>query len=96
MQSGGWWHNLSILSATGEGIEKEEPRAWEGNWNENVVELMSLTSSLRWVECHLNINFTVLSTGTKTKSRFSTPLRNRSKVCENISHLFQSDKLSHI
>ena len=43
MQSGGWWHNPSILSATGEGIEKEEPRAWEGNWNENVVELVRLS-----------------------------------------------------
>ena len=26
--------------ATGEGIEKEEPKAWEGHWNETVAELV--------------------------------------------------------
>lgn len=37
---GGWWHNPDILAATGEGIEKEEPRAWKGCWNEVVVQLV--------------------------------------------------------
>lgn len=41
--SGGWWHDSSILAATGEGLDKEEPRAWEGWWNEKVVELARLT-----------------------------------------------------
>ena len=35
--NGGWWHDPRILEATGEGIEKEEPRAWEGWWNEQIV-----------------------------------------------------------
>lgn len=34
---GGWWHDERILAATGEGIEKELPRAWEGWWNEQIV-----------------------------------------------------------
>jgi hypothetical protein len=41
--SGGWWHDARILGATGEGIEKEEPRAWEGWWNERIVELIQLS-----------------------------------------------------
>lgn len=36
---GGWWHNPDILASTGDGIEKEEPRAWKGWWNETVVQL---------------------------------------------------------
>lgn len=35
--NGGWWHDSNILAATGEGIEKEEPKAWEGWWNEQIV-----------------------------------------------------------
>ena len=35
--NGGWWHDDRILGATGQGVEKEEPRAWEGWWNENIV-----------------------------------------------------------
>ena len=35
--NGGWWHDDRILAATGQGVEKEEPRAWEGWWNENIV-----------------------------------------------------------
>lgn len=38
--NGGWWHDASILAATGEGIEKEEPRAWKGWWNEEIVTLV--------------------------------------------------------
>ena len=35
--NGGWWHDQHILEATGEGCEKEEPRAWEGWWNKHIV-----------------------------------------------------------
>ncbi|KAF1946747.1 hypothetical protein EJ02DRAFT_418483 [Clathrospora elynae] len=38
--NGGWWHDASILASTGEGLEKEEPRAWKGWWNEQIVELV--------------------------------------------------------
>lgn len=41
--NGGWWHDNRILAATGQGLEKEEPRAWKGWWNEKVVELARLT-----------------------------------------------------
>ncbi|KAH7394051.1 hypothetical protein DE146DRAFT_660605 [Phaeosphaeria sp. MPI-PUGE-AT-0046c] len=41
--NGGWWHDAGILSATGEGIEKEEKRAWEGWWNEHIVSLVELS-----------------------------------------------------
>lgn len=41
--NGGWWHDSSILAATGQGVEKEEPRAWDGWWNEQVVELVRLS-----------------------------------------------------
>ncbi|KIW15087.1 hypothetical protein PV08_07874 [Exophiala spinifera] len=40
---GGWWHDVSVLAATGEGLEKEEARAWEGWWNETVVQLVELS-----------------------------------------------------
>ncbi|KAJ4365787.1 hypothetical protein N0V83_008408 [Neocucurbitaria cava] len=38
--NGGWWHDSGILAATGEGLEKEEPRAWAGWWNEDIVTLV--------------------------------------------------------
>lgn len=41
--NGGWWHDSRILAATGDGVEREEPRAWEGWWNEKVVELVKLS-----------------------------------------------------
>jgi hypothetical protein len=40
---GGWWHDSRILAATGEGVEKEELRAWDGWWNERIVELIQLS-----------------------------------------------------
>lgn len=43
LYNGGWWHNPNILAATGQGLEKEEPRAWEGCWNEKIVELVRLS-----------------------------------------------------
>ncbi|OIW26415.1 hypothetical protein CONLIGDRAFT_580629 [Coniochaeta ligniaria NRRL 30616] len=41
--NGGWWHDSRILAATGGGHEKEEPKAWEGWWNEKIVELVRLS-----------------------------------------------------
>ncbi|KAI9739706.1 MAG: hypothetical protein M1834_006425 [Cirrosporium novae-zelandiae] len=41
--NGGWWHDSNILAATGEGIDKEEPRAWKGWWNETIVDLVQLS-----------------------------------------------------
>lgn len=41
--SGGWWHDSRILAATGEGLENEEPRAWKGWWNEEIVTLVELS-----------------------------------------------------
>lgn len=35
--NGGWWHDPALLAATGEGMAKEEPRAWDGWWNEQIV-----------------------------------------------------------
>ena len=43
LANGGWWHDKSILAATGEGLEKEELRAWDGHWNETVRELVELS-----------------------------------------------------
>ncbi|CEL07434.1 hypothetical protein ASPCAL10591 [Aspergillus calidoustus] len=41
--NGGWWHDPTLLSATGDGIEKEEPRAWKGWWNERIAQLVELS-----------------------------------------------------
>ena len=41
--TGGWWHDSRILAATGDGLEKEEPRAWAGWWNEKIAELIQLS-----------------------------------------------------
>ncbi|KKK22235.1 hypothetical protein P175DRAFT_0487004 [Aspergillus ochraceoroseus IBT 24754] len=41
--NGGWWHDPKLLAATGDGIEKEELRAWEGWWNEQIVQLVQLS-----------------------------------------------------
>lgn len=41
--TGGWWHDVRILAATGAGQAIEEPKAWEGWWNEQVVELVRLS-----------------------------------------------------
>lgn len=43
LYNGGWWHNPAILSAVGEGIDVEEPRAWVGCWNETIVDLVRLS-----------------------------------------------------
>ncbi|KAK4992985.1 hypothetical protein LTR50_000691 [Elasticomyces elasticus] len=41
--NGGWWHDSSILASTGDGVEVEEPRAWDGWWNESIVSLVQLS-----------------------------------------------------
>ncbi|KAJ5377584.1 uncharacterized protein N7496_004993 [Penicillium cataractarum] len=41
--NGGWWHDPNILTATGKGIEVEEPRAWNGWWNEQILRLVKLS-----------------------------------------------------
>lgn len=61
--NGGWWHDSRILAATGEGVEQEEPRAWEGWWNEKIVELVRLTMKQKDALC-------VLLTG-RSESGFS-------------------------
>ncbi|KAK4173430.1 hypothetical protein QBC36DRAFT_335838 [Triangularia setosa] len=61
--NGGWWHDSRILAATGEGIAKEEPRAWEGWWNEKIVELVQLSTQQKDALC-------VLLTG-RSESGFS-------------------------
>ncbi|KAF2272453.1 uncharacterized protein EI97DRAFT_461969 [Westerdykella ornata] len=50
---GGWWHDKTILAATGEGVEKEEARAWNGWWNEHVVSLVELTMQQKDALCVL-------------------------------------------
>jgi hypothetical protein len=61
--NGGWWHDSRILAATGEGHVKEEPRAWEGWWNEKVAELIRLSEEQK-------DSLTVLLTG-RSESGFS-------------------------
>ncbi|KAK3690034.1 hypothetical protein B0T22DRAFT_481214 [Podospora appendiculata] len=51
--NGGWWHDSRILAATGEGHVKEEPRAWNGWWNEKVVELVELSMQQKDALCVL-------------------------------------------
>ncbi|KAI1175281.1 hypothetical protein F4777DRAFT_550833 [Nemania sp. FL0916] len=51
--NGGWWHDSRILAATGDGVEREEPRAWAGWWNEKVVELVQLSSKQKDALCIL-------------------------------------------
>ncbi|KAK1753517.1 hypothetical protein QBC47DRAFT_303848 [Echria macrotheca] len=61
--NGGWWHDSRILAATGEGLAKEEPKAWEGWWNEKIVELIQLSTEQKDALC-------VLLTG-RSESGFS-------------------------
>lgn len=42
--NGGWWHDNRILAATGDGVEREAERGWEGWWNEKVTELVRLST----------------------------------------------------
>ncbi|OAA81828.1 hypothetical protein LEL_01373 [Akanthomyces lecanii RCEF 1005] len=63
----GWWHDNRILGATGRGIEQEEPRAWEGFWNEKIVDLVRLSMKQPDALC-------VLLTG-RGEQRFADLLR---------------------
>ncbi|PYH98259.1 hypothetical protein BO71DRAFT_395368 [Aspergillus ellipticus CBS 707.79] len=65
--NGGWWHDPNLLAATGDGIDKEEPRAWEGWWNEQIVQLVRLSMEQKDA-------LTVLLTG-RSESGFSALLR---------------------
>ncbi|PWY69707.1 hypothetical protein BO70DRAFT_365632 [Aspergillus heteromorphus CBS 117.55] len=65
--NGGWWHDPNLLAATGDGVEKEEPRAWEGWWNEQIVQLVRLSMEQKDA-------LTVLLTG-RSESGFSDLLR---------------------
>ncbi|RYO88306.1 hypothetical protein DL766_003466 [Monosporascus sp. MC13-8B] len=65
--NGGWWHDSRILAATGDGVEREEPRAWGGWWNEKIVELVRLSMKQRDALC-------VLLTG-RSESGFSDLIR---------------------
>ncbi|PSK53882.1 hypothetical protein B9Z65_7688 [Elsinoe australis] len=38
--NGGWWHDNSLLSSLGGGIQVQEPKAWEGYWDEHIVDLV--------------------------------------------------------
>ncbi|KAI1744812.1 hypothetical protein F4680DRAFT_166587 [Xylaria scruposa] len=51
--NGGWWHDSRILAATGDGVEREEPRAWNGWWNEKIVELVQLSMRQKDALCVL-------------------------------------------
>jgi hypothetical protein len=41
--NGGWWHDPGILMATGHGADAEEIVAWQGWWNESIVQLVELS-----------------------------------------------------
>ncbi|KAF5022881.1 hypothetical protein F66182_5073 [Fusarium sp. NRRL 66182] len=51
--NGGWWHDSRILAATGEGLEAEEKRAWEGWWNDKIVDLVKLSMNQKDALCVL-------------------------------------------
>ncbi|KAM0245430.1 hypothetical protein ACHAP5_005385 [Fusarium lateritium] len=51
--NGGWWHDSRILASTGEGIEVEEKRAWEGWWNEKIADLVRLSMRQKDALCVL-------------------------------------------
>jgi hypothetical protein len=61
--NGGWFHDANILGSTGEGQEKEEPRAWAGWWNEKVAKLCELSFQQKDA-------FSVLLTG-RAEGRFA-------------------------
>lgn len=63
ISTGGWWHDANILASTGKGVEEEEKTAWEGWWNEEIVDLVRLSMEQKDA-------LTVLLTGRK-ESAFS-------------------------
>ena len=75
---GSWWHNPSVLASVGDGVEKEERRAWAGWWNETIVrepEVFTYLKLMTQVELvKLSVEqqsaLTVLLTG-RSESKFS-------------------------
>lgn len=61
---GSWWTYPKILESTGKGIDIEEPRAWNGWWNEEVVQLVQESMADPYALC-------VLLTG-RQKDRFGS------------------------
>lgn len=61
--NGGWWHDPNLLSATGQGMDIEEPRKWKGWWNENILRLVQLSMEQKDA-------LTILLTG-RGEARFS-------------------------
>lgn len=51
--NGGWWHDSRILAATGDGLAKEEARAWDGWWNDKIVDLVHLSMKQKDALCVL-------------------------------------------
>jgi len=51
--TGGWWHDVNILASTGKGAEEEEKTAWQGWWNESIVELVRLSMQQKDAVCVL-------------------------------------------
>ena len=53
LTNGGWWHDSRILAATGDGIEKEEARGYQGWWNEKIINLVRLSGKQKDALCVL-------------------------------------------
>ncbi|PKS13006.1 hypothetical protein jhhlp_000347 [Lomentospora prolificans] len=53
LTNGGWWHDSRILAATGDGVEKEEARAYQGWWNEKIAKLVRLSMKQKDALCVL-------------------------------------------
>ncbi|CAN6621736.1 hypothetical protein TRVA0_008S02696 [Trichomonascus vanleenenianus] len=43
LHKGGWWSDPRFLRGTGDGYETERARAWDGWWNDEVVQLARLS-----------------------------------------------------
>lgn len=61
LSNGGWWQDSRILAAAGEGLDEEQKRAWDGWWNEHVVDLVRLSMQQKDA-------LTILLTGRSAKS----------------------------
>ncbi|KAJ5668167.1 uncharacterized protein N7477_006737 [Penicillium maclennaniae] len=65
--NGGWWHDPTILAATGSGTEIEEPQGWQGCWNEQIIRLVRLSMEQKDA-------LTVLLTG-RGEANFGEPIK---------------------
>lgn len=43
LATGGWWREVLVLRNLGDGFVEEQKKAWEGYWNEDVVELLRMS-----------------------------------------------------